>query len=263
MEWFNLYQTYQDDKLKELGITKYQIYKFINNGELIKRKRKKYYHSDISKSNISNIRKKWLADNPDQHPWKKDSKFKSVPCEFLKSKLRNYNIDFVEEVSISKDRHFSVDILIPSKSLIIEVNGNQHYDKLGKLTKYYQDRHDFIESLGWKIIEIHYSICYNFEIILDLINKSSNDSIILPFYKRELISKRIYKNREDYIKSKNIKLKNANQDLIALVLTSNIDFSKFGWVGKVSKLTGITSQHTSKWVKRYIPQLYERCFKRK
>ena len=27
----------------------------------------------------------------------------------------------------------------------IEINGNQHYERNGKLKKYYQDRHDHIE----------------------------------------------------------------------------------------------------------------------
>jgi len=47
------------------------------------------------------------------------------------------------------------------------------------------------------------------------------------------------------------------------VLESDIDFSKFGWVTKVSKVLNISPQKVNKWMKRYLPDFYEnKCFKR-
>ncbi len=48
-----------------------------------------------------------------------------------------------------------------------------------------------------------------------------------------------------------------------IILNSGIDFSKFGWVHKVSKILNISPQLGGKWVKRYLPEQYDISFKRK
>ena len=53
-----------------------------------------------------------------------------------------------------------MDIAIPEKKIVIEVNGNQHYDSDGSLKPYYQERHDLIENVGWNVMEVHYKDCY-------------------------------------------------------------------------------------------------------
>lgn len=58
--------------------------------------------------------------------------------------------------------------------------------------------------------------------------------------------------------SKEIQLK------IAIVKNSNIDFSKFGWVGKVAKLIEVKPQKVSGWMNKYMHEFYHNyCFKRK
>ena len=122
-------------------------------------------HSEDTKLKLSDAMKKWLHDNPDKHPWKRKDKFISVPCEVLKKKIRDMNIDFVEEFRPIPDRFFSIDIAFPEMKIGIEVNGNQHYNKDKTLKKYYQERHDLIEENGWRLIELHYSECYNDNIL--------------------------------------------------------------------------------------------------
>lgn len=110
----------------------------------------------------SDRKKKWLTDNPDKHPWRHKDKFKSVPCETLKEWLYSQGIDFVEEFMplVHMGRNYSVDIAFPNKLIAIEVNGNQHYNADGTLKSYYQERHDLIEQAGWKVYELHYSVCF-------------------------------------------------------------------------------------------------------
>jgi hypothetical protein len=43
--------------------------------------------SDEAKQKISVSRKKWLAENPDKHPWKRKDKKFSVPCQKVKDFL--------------------------------------------------------------------------------------------------------------------------------------------------------------------------------
>lgn len=141
--------------------------------------------SDLTKEKISKSRKKFLKENPDRHVWKRSSKFISVPCEHVKSILIENDIEFKEEVSVSTYKHYSVDILITGKNLIIEINGNQHYDKNGNLKEYYQNRHNFIKDLGFNIIELPYYHAFNEKKILSLVNSYSNKSVIIPFFKKE------------------------------------------------------------------------------
>ena len=44
---------------------------------------------------------------------------------------------------------------------------------------------------------------------------------------------------------------------------SSIDFSKYGWVNRVSEVLGITPQNVNKWMKRHLPEVYTSAFKRK
>ena len=54
-----------------------------------------------------------------------------------------------------------------------------------------------------------------------------------------------------------------NADLVEKVKLSNIDFSKFGWVGKVAIVINKHSQKVNGWMKKYMPDIYENAFKRK
>ena len=155
---------------------------------------KGHSHTEETKKLLSNARKKFLQEHPDEHPWKKSSKFKSKPCEDLKQWLRENNIDFEEEVCVVPERNYSVDIAFPKAMLIVEVNGNQHYD-LDKmeLLPYYQKRHEEIEALGWTVLEVPYNQSYNEEFRIGLrqqldtkqfiYNVASNISGHIPFLK--------------------------------------------------------------------------------
>lgn len=122
-------------------------------------------HSAETKQLLSNIRKEYLKEHPESHVWKRNDKFKSAPCELLKSKLASiYKID--EEYTDPLWVHnYSVDIVLIDKKIGIEVNGNQHYNKDGSLKPYYQARHDYLLSVGWVIIEVHYAKVYKDDII--------------------------------------------------------------------------------------------------
>lgn len=220
----------------------------------------------IAKSNNrrSESRKRYLRENPDQHPWKKSDKFMSKPCEYLKNKLRDANISFVEEYSPLEERHYSVDICFPDEMIAIEVNGNQHYNNDGLLTPYYQERHDMIEAAGWKVIELHYSTVYSIDILsilnFDYRNKDYTDFISKNKRRPRKCSK--YTSKEYHQKVRDAH-KEAAQPLIELVEKSNIDFSKFGWVSKVAPIIGKHTQKVNIWMKKYMPDFYEKeCFKK-
>lgn len=150
-----------DDRVKQYGITLSKNYK---NGKNIPYNKGIKYSKEFC-DKVSNGRKKYLLEHPDEHPWKRNDKFISKPCEHLKELLKQNNISFEEEYSPLKDRNFSIDIVFLDKKIGIEINGNQHYDSNGKLNQYYQERHDLIEQNGWKLYEIHYAYVYKDDII--------------------------------------------------------------------------------------------------
>jgi very-short-patch-repair endonuclease len=165
MDLQTLYDNRKDKEIMEmLSIpSRYFFWKFIGEkvkkGELRKRKRTGTFHFEDTKRRISIGRKKFLIENPEKHPWKSQSKKVSVPCETLKIFLMSKGIAFLEEFKVLT---YSLDIAFPDKKIAIEVNGNQHYEyKYGPLKPYYQNRHDKIEAEGWKVIEFHYSKCFD------------------------------------------------------------------------------------------------------
>jgi hypothetical protein len=216
-------------------------------------------HSNESREHLSRKRKEWLRNNPDKHPWKKNSKFISVPCEKLKEFLRENSVEFVEEVLPSTEFNYSVDILIQKKNLIIEVNGNQHYESNGTLKSYYQKRHDHLVGLGWKVLEIHYSTAFNHQLILDLINTELEKSTILPFrIKEKKVVKNKYGNWKDAGRARSLKAEEKYKPIIKELLESNIDLNH------ASRIIGAHPGIVSRWMKRYMPDFYEKeCFKRK
>ena len=117
-----------------------------------------------TRAKLSIIRSKYLLDHPSNHPWRKAGKFHSLPCTLVKNWLCDKHIDFVAEYGYGfKGRAFAIDIAFPEKMVGIEINGNQHYNNDGSLKPYYRERHTIIESTGWRLIELHYSIAFNLD----------------------------------------------------------------------------------------------------
>lgn len=200
------------------------------------------------KKMLSEKRKKFLKENPDKHPWKKSSKFVSMPCERLKKILMS-NYSFVEEYTDERwHRNYSLDIAFLDKKLAIEINGNQHYDSNGELNKYYQERHDFLKSNGWIVLEIHYSWCYKDDKINEILNAIENCSEISLEEHKLLFSNRRKTKQEKQIdrKENDLKLVNERKEMI---LNSGVDLKKFGWITKVSKIIGLTPRQIYRIIK--------------
>lgn len=233
-------------------------------GSLCKNKEcrtKAYQHTPETKLVISNKRKQYLKENPDKHPWKRNDKYKSEPCEKLKQILKEKHLNFIEEWQPLEDRFYSIDIAFPDLKIGIEVNGNQHYNNDGTLKSYYQERHDAIVNNGWKLIELHYSTCYNEKILDDVLNFKTEPDYTQYFIEKQ--NKKKVKERLPRGRKQTIKYEANQKEKIELIKNSDIDFSKFGWVKVVSKILNIPHQKVGKWLKRFLPDIYEKAFKRK
>lgn len=156
--------------------------RLFNELKISSKKSIKHKHTEESKRKLSEIRKKYLEENPDKHPWRSKNKHQSIPCSKVKDFLKNMKISFIEEYQPNIDgRFFSIDIALPDKKIALEINGNQHYERDGSLKTYYQERHDLLEKNGWNVFEIHYSSCFNINKWTSFINTISNSSTVEEF----------------------------------------------------------------------------------
>jgi very-short-patch-repair endonuclease len=221
--------------------------------------------STKTKEKISKARIKYLKENPDKHVWKRNTKFKSEPCEKVKKFLNEQRILFVEEWNPLDSRLFSIDIAFPDIKLGIEINGNQHYNKDGTLKEYYQNRHNEIVAAGWKLIELHYSSCFNEEILKNLITRWEQPDYAEFFNVKALRTQKKLINKPEARGTK-AKRKTDEKFLpkIKKLLESDINFSVFGWVKKASVILEVPEQKVNKYMKRYALEFYtNNCFKRK
>ena len=228
----------------------------------------KYITSEETKKLISQKRKAYLKENPDKHPWKNKDKFISEPCEYLKNKLKEQNIPYVEEYEpfLDKNRFFSVDIAFPDERIGIEVNGNQHYNRDGTLKSYYQERHDYFTANGWGLIEIHYSSVYSLDVgkILEFDYKEKDYIEYIKSTKNKKNKKYKKSILKEEVKSRRKEKLDNIEKLKLKIISSDIDFTKWGWSKKVADLIGILPQKAKGWVEKWMPDFYEeKCYKKK
>ena len=208
-------------------------------------------HTEETKKNISETKRQWYIDHPDKHPWKSSYKLKSKPCENLKDFLKNKDILFIEEFTpqIPSKRNYSIDIAFPDKMIGIEVNGNQHYNPDGTLKEYYSNRHNEIEFAGWKLYQIHYSLCYNKTILEEFISK-----ILLE-------NKKIEFNYSIYIPKQKVKIKNdpdykkrPRPDMRKVVWPTKEELNILIYkmpLTKIAKQYGVSDVAVRKWCNSY------------
>lgn len=223
--------------------------------------------TDETKKLISKKRIEYLIDNPDKHVWKRSTKFKSAPCEELKNKFRLLGINFIEEYCPFIDSAISVDIAFPDIKIGIEINGNQHYNRDGSLKDYYQKRHDKLEEAGWTIYEIHYTLCYNIKNFDDILKLDIyNKDYVGKYFSQKELRKQANIEKEEQKQLRQIEKQKVREELTAqrkfIVLNSNIDYTKFGWVGQLAKKLNMSHTCTRRWLLQYMPEFYETCYVR-
>lgn len=205
----------------------------------------------------------YLKAHPDAHVWKRNTKFHSVPCEQLKSKLKDIYTLSEEYTDTQWCHNYSIDIAILDKKIAIEVNGNQHYLPSGELKPYYKDRHDYLIKNGWIVIELHYAKVYQATIVQELqqlidarqsIDKNEYQSLI---ERRKLSRNEKYQiaqsrgmiRSDGHINGNAVSIDEWNRRM-QLILDSGVDLTKRGWVVKVAQNTGLSKRMIYNTVKR-------------
>ena len=160
-------------------------------------------HSEESKKLMSEKRKKYLAANKGKHTWSRYTNKESAPEQKFRELTEKTNIKLAQwYIPPESTRLFEMDFADPVNKIDFEINGNQHYESLGKLNPYYQARHDYFVSLGWKVIEIHYSLCFKEEELINILKLCYEDFSKAESKIQEIINDRI--ERKKKIKEKKI-----------------------------------------------------------
>lgn len=217
-------------------------------------------------ANLSEAMKKVHASG--NHPgWKHINEQKdrlSYPERFLKEVLSNNGIlsKFTVVPHLSVGRYF-LDFAILELKLDIEVDGCQHFRTIEAI-QHDKERDSYLSKEGWTVYRISWQEMTD--------NTKSEINELISFINNfESGLDRYY---EVVLKPKQIRLpsgQKVKQEAEArwepfkeIILNSGIDFSKFGWVNKVSKILNISSSKVCNWMRRYLPDFYEsQCFKRK
>jgi len=226
--------------------------------------------SEETKDKISKSRIKYLNENPDKIPYLLNHSSKqSWPEKRFQKILENNNINgWIYNYSVSR---YCLDFAFPEWKIDVEIDGETH--QLDNVKKIDQKRKIFLENLNWTIIRFTAKEINDdpFTCIQKIINYLNIDKIIeipLEFlqYKKEKEILKALKNNQCGEKPKHMTNKRFenSKKYIELINNSSIDFSKFGWVQKVSDLTGIRTQKINKFMKDFMFNFYsEKCFKHK
>lgn len=226
----------------------------------------KFKHTEESKLKMRNKRLEYMKNNPEKTAWRLANL--SYPEKLLLNKF--IELEWYRKYLIYRERTFFpyfIDFAFENEKVAVEIDGSQHLEAERKKSD--DNKDELLIKDGWSVIrfsesEIKTNINECIDIILDkLNNKSKPQKYIVGIldYPKKKINK--YGNRKEYFEIKKEEYKRVNKDKVLQIQNSDIDFSKQGWVKKVSKIIGISENHGGKWIKKNIPELYEKCWKRK
>lgn len=159
---------------------------------------------------------------------------------------------------------YFIDFAFLDKMLAVEIDGRCHFDKemIRRDNDFRKDAQ--LQDLGWQVIRMNfYDIRHKpDELIarfLNVLNHGDSESLEWIGQMRYTEFKKTKVSQSCDKLERNVKI----EDKINNVLKENIDFSRHGWVQKVSNIIGITPQKTRSWLEKHAPNLIEHSFKRK
>lgn len=213
--------------------------------------------SNETKKKISESRKKYLLDHPDQVPYKLNHKHKETyPERYFKRILKGFVCQYRPDGTL-----YEIDFANVEKQIAIEIDGEQHYvDK--RIVEHDIKRTKILEDLGWKIIRVrwaHYSHLNKYqkiEIIKDLFSYSPDVSKKLEDYVLTIKNTRRIE-VEMKMTTRIAKIENRKN----LIVTSGIDFTKFGWIEKLKSLL-VMKKSPAEWMMIHMKDFYAGCYRR-
>lgn len=213
-----------------------------NNGKISRK------HTEETKKKLSDIRIKYLIDNPDKVPYLLNhSKNESYPEKYFTELFKEENMVLEKFFRIGL---YELDFSIPSKKICIEIDGEQHYsDK--KIVESDKKRTLFLENIGWDIIRIRWRDYKKLEM-----ESKKNYIQNLKLYLNHLIDNKptieivinhnILKNKFKK-ETHNFNQRKVNRPPLEQLLN---EVNEMGYV-KTGKKYGVSDNSIRKWIKWY------------
>ncbi len=171
---------------------------------------RKKSHSEETKKILSEKRKAYLATH--KHNWSRYSNKESLPEQKFRELIEKSNFKLKQYyIPPESSRFYELDFAHLESKTGFEINGNQHYNNDGTLKDYYKQRQQHFIDLGWKIVEIHYSICFKEELLNSIISLSFSDFKLCQDKVQEVDNARLERKKEKERKISETKL--AKKDL--------------------------------------------------
>jgi len=167
--------------------------------------------------------------------------------------------DIVNEYSVYP---YFIDFAFINEKVAIELDGKIHFIN-NKRTDHDFKKDDFLIENGWRVFRIRFD-----EITNNKFNEAINfiGSNLLKNYDSRLYSyKEVIEENKKIKEIEKLKKEELKKELINekinKVINSNIDFTKLGWVKKVSVILNISHHKTNNWmVKNMKDFYYKNCF---
>lgn len=229
-------------------------------------------HSDKTKEKMRQSRFNYLKKKNGNTPWERRQKREFSYLEnwfkdniILKYSLQN-NYDIIYEYS---EYPYFIDFAFLNIKLAIELDGKCHFINGNERLQHDIKKDELLVNKGWSVYRIKFDQIESKITIDKFINFLNTFNNKKPkVYGDDLYSYNEVKNKRQIKKEndKNKKEKIKNLQIIKnieLILQSNIDFSKFGWVQKIASILNKKPQKINKFMKKYMLDFYNNsCFKR-
>ncbi len=259
------------DISKELNISRTALSRAVASGMFVKHDVKRKPIPEITKNKISkslvNAHSEgrhtgWSHINSRQDKTSYPERFF---IEVLKTNgiFDKYHIE--QKLCIGK---YFLDFAIIDLKLDIEIDGQQHFRDDDSIN-HDKIRNEYLIKNGWKIyriawVQMNANPKKEIDKFLKYIDNIDNEES--HYYEiSDIVIKRKPKfgTRLQYNNAKKLEYDKIQSQYIYIVLNSGIDFGKYGWVDKVSKIINQKPQKVNTWMKRFMLDHYENvCFKR-
>ena len=235
---------------------------------------KGYKMTEEQRKHCSEARKKYIKNHGGIW-WNSRSNCKRSYAEewvlkILKNEIKDQ--DFVEEYHLNR---WFMDFAWPKKQIYIEVDGDQHNWEERKRSD--KEKDSFYKSIGWKVLRLPWRYCCNntqkaIKNIIDFVDNAKivNINWVDPKIEKEKEKQEI---RQRFAEQGRINKRGRMQPSMLsfeewekrkeIILNSNIDMMKFGWVGKMEKATGFSKRIIENVLLKF-PEVFEgKYFRRK
>ena len=241
------------------------------------------WHSPETKDKIRAARLRYLQNNPDKVPYlmNHSSKGSSYPELYWKELIEKEELPLKYHKQVGL---YELDFYNEEKLIDLEIDGNQHYtDK--RIVASDLRRTQYLQDLGWTVLRVRWSNWKKLsdeekaQYVKDLRTCIENKAIVpvLPDLKKAVPEKPVRKSLErpkrktqrkkERVQPRTVERKvqraQETQRRVNLLVSSEINFSVYGWVNQASDVLGITPQKVCKFMIKNMPDFYSTCFHRK